>query len=52
MAIAGCALSRKSGKGFDLKIKIKGGVIPREYVPAIQKGVREAVDKGVLLDIR
>jgi elongation factor G len=37
------------GKGFEFVDEIKGGVIPREYVPAIQKGVREALDKGVLL---
>jgi len=27
---------------------VKGGVIPREYIPAIEKGVKEALDKGVL----
>ncbi|MBI5254235.1 elongation factor G [Candidatus Falkowbacteria bacterium] len=40
---------QERGKGFDFEDEIKGGVIPREYVPAIQKGVKEALDKGVLL---
>src|SRR3989339_795694 len=38
----------EKGKGFEFIDEIKGGVVPREYVPAIQKGVREAVDKGVV----
>ncbi len=36
------------GKGFAFINKIKGGVIPREFIPAIEKGVKEAMDKGVL----
>jgi len=36
------------GKGFEFVDKIKGGIIPREYIPAIQKGVKEASDNGVL----
>ncbi|MFH0814787.1 MAG: elongation factor G [Candidatus Falkowbacteria bacterium] len=40
---------QERGKGFDFEDATKGGVIPREYVPAIQKGVKEALDKGVLL---
>ena len=39
---------QEAGKGFEFEDEIKGGVIPREYVPAIQKGVREALDKGVV----
>jgi len=35
-------------KGFEFVDKIKGGVIPKEYVPAIQKGVKEAMDNGVV----
>jgi len=38
----------ETGKGFEFNDEIKGGVIPREYVPAIQKGVKEAMDKGIL----
>lgn len=36
------------GKGFEFEDEIKGGAVPREFVPAIEKGVREAVDKGVI----
>ncbi|MBU1130744.1 elongation factor G [Patescibacteria group bacterium] len=36
------------GKGFEFEDKIKGGIIPKEYIPAIQKGVKEASDNGVL----
>ncbi|MBI2577386.1 MAG: elongation factor G [Candidatus Wildermuthbacteria bacterium] len=39
---------RERGAGFEFLDEIKGGVIPREYVPAVQKGVQEALDKGVL----
>ncbi len=36
------------GKGFVFLNKIKGGIIPQEFIPAVEKGVKEAVDKGVL----
>ncbi len=36
------------GKGFEFVNAIKGGIIPQEYIPAVEKGVREAMDKGVL----
>jgi len=36
------------GKGFTFENKIVGGAIPREFIPAIQKGVREALDSGVV----
>ncbi|MDD4996215.1 MAG: elongation factor G [Patescibacteria group bacterium] len=36
------------GKGFEFVDEIKGGVIPREYIPAIKKGIIEAMDSGVL----
>ncbi|MFA6427891.1 MAG: elongation factor G [Candidatus Magasanikbacteria bacterium] len=36
------------GQGFEFVDQIKGGSIPREYIPAIQKGVKEAMDKGVV----
>jgi len=36
------------GKGFEFVNKIVGGAIPREYIPAIEKGVAEAMEKGVL----
>ncbi|TSE22276.1 Elongation factor G [Tepidimonas sediminis] len=36
------------GKGFEFIDAIKGGVVPREYIPAVQKGVEEAMQAGVL----
>ena len=36
------------GKGFEFIDAIKGGVVPREYIPAVQKGVEEALNTGVL----
>jgi elongation factor G len=36
------------GKGFEFLNKIVGGTIPREYVPAVEKGIKEAADRGVL----
>jgi elongation factor G len=37
------------GKEFEFENKTVGGVIPREYMAAIEKGVREALEKGVVL---
>jgi len=34
--------------GFEFVNKIVGGVIPREYIPAVEKGIREAMEGGVL----
>jgi len=39
---------KERGQGFEFVDEIKGGLIPREYIPAIQKGVKEATDKGVI----
>ena len=36
------------GKGYEFVNGIVGGAIPREFIPAIDKGVKEAVDTGVL----
>jgi elongation factor G len=35
-------------EGFEFIDNIKGGVIPQEFIPAVEKGVREAMDRGVL----
>ncbi len=35
------------GAGFEFVDATKGGVIPREYIPAVEKGIREALDSGV-----
>ena len=37
-----------SGDGFIFVDEIKGGVIPREYIPAVGKGAREAAENGIL----
>ncbi|MDP3982186.1 MAG: elongation factor G [bacterium] len=39
---------KAKGEGFSFKNEIKGGVIPREYIPAVEKGVKEAMAKGVV----
>jgi elongation factor G len=39
---------KERGAGFEFIDEIKGGVIPKEFIPAIQKGVKEAMDKGIL----
>jgi elongation factor G len=36
------------GKGFEFLDEIKGGVVPREYIPAVQKGIEESLSSGVL----
>ncbi|MBF0338293.1 MAG: elongation factor G [Nitrospirae bacterium] len=36
------------GKGFEFENKIVGGIIPREYIPAIEAGMREALSSGVV----
>ncbi len=36
------------GKGFEFLDEIKGGVVPREFIPAVEKGLRETITAGVL----
>jgi elongation factor G len=36
------------GEKFQFVDAVKGGTVPREYIPAVEKGVREAVERGVL----
>jgi elongation factor G len=36
------------GKGFEFENKVVGGTIPREYIPAVEKGIRESADRGIL----
>ena len=38
----------EAGKGFEFVDAIKGGVVPREYIPAVEKGLRETLPSGVL----
>ncbi len=39
---------QEPGKGFEFVDAIKGGTVPREYIPAVEKGVRETLNSGVL----
>ncbi|MBM4261329.1 MAG: elongation factor G [Deltaproteobacteria bacterium] len=39
---------QEAGKGFEFVDAIKGGSIPREYIPAVEKGIKEATDNGTL----
>jgi elongation factor G len=39
---------QEPGKGFEFVDAIKGGVVPREYIPAVEKGIIEALGQGVL----
>ena len=38
----------EAGMGFEFIDAIKGGTVPREYIPAVEKGLREALNSGVL----
>ena len=38
----------EAGKGFEFINSIKGGVVPTEYIPAVRKGIEEAMSNGVL----
>ncbi len=39
---------KERGKGFEFLNKIKGGAIPREFIPAVEKGAKEAMEKGIV----
>ncbi|HAW69997.1 MAG TPA: elongation factor G [Firmicutes bacterium] len=39
---------RSAGEGIEFVNKIVGGVVPKEYIPAVESGVREALQNGVL----
>ncbi len=38
----------EEGKGFEFENAIVGGVVPREYIPAVEAGLRDALDNGVI----
>ena len=38
----------EAGKGFEFIDEIKGGVVPREYIPAVEKGLQDSLPNGVL----
>ena len=39
---------QEAGEGSEFVNEIKGGSIPREYIPAVEKGIKEALEQGVL----
>jgi elongation factor G len=39
---------RERGSGFEFIDEIKGGAIPREFIPAVEKGIKEAMETGVI----
>jgi elongation factor G len=39
---------RERGSGFEVIDEIKGGAIPKEFIPAVVKGIKEAMETGVL----
>ena len=39
---------RPRGEGFRFVDAVKGGVIPNQYIPAVEKGVREQMEKGII----
>ena len=41
-------LEPNPGKGYEFVDEIKGGVIPREFIPAVDKGIRDTLNTGVL----
>jgi elongation factor G len=38
---------KERGEGFEFINEIKGGIIPQEFIPAVGKGIKEAMDKGI-----
>ncbi|EFC90103.1 translation elongation factor G [Dethiosulfovibrio peptidovorans DSM 11002] len=41
-----------TGEGFVFEDKIVGGAVPKQYIPAVEKGLKEALEKGVLAGFR
>jgi elongation factor G len=41
-------MPQEAGKGFEFFNEIKGGVIPQEFIPAVEKGAKEAMQNGVI----
>ena len=39
---------QEPGKGYEFENKIVGGVVPKEYIPAVDKGIQEALNSGIL----
>lgn len=43
---------KEPGSGYEFVNEISGGVIPKEYIPAVDKGIQEAMQNGVLAGYR
>jgi elongation factor G len=43
-------LEPNEGKGFEFENRIKGGVIPSEYIPSVRRGIESAMAEGILSD--
>jgi len=41
-------IPKERGEGFEFIDKIVGGTIPKEFIPAVEKGIKEAMQKGVM----
>ena len=41
-------LEPNEGKGFEFVDKIKGGAIPQEYIPSVQKGILKTLEAGII----
>lgn len=39
---------KEPGGGYEFENKIKGGVVPQEFIPAVEKGVKQAMEKGIV----
>jgi len=39
---------KEESTGFEFVDEVRGGIIPREYIPAIQKGIKESLSRGIL----
>ena len=48
-AVISCKIEPNPGKGFEFENSIRGGSIPKEYIPAVENGVKEAMSTGVLV---
>jgi elongation factor G len=48
-AVISCSLEPNPGNGFEFESKITGGSIPREYIPPVEQGIKEAMSNGVLV---